>query len=190
MSKWLEIWKQAEDVLRGAMAKPPLPNAQSIVIPLGSGYSVPQPPIGLRDSRDLAHANPELRERYIYLKAEFQSVTGHCLFETQVWRSPDAQFELFKKGRELRGEEWVIVDERAKVTNCDGFKKKSRHNRFPSEAIDVCVDRDPGPVKIVDWSPSLYQVLGQLAPKYGLVWGGTFKGFGPWGDYPHLEIVL
>ena len=198
MSGWLELWKQTEGFLRGVLVKPPLPGAQSLSLDLGSGYIVPQAPPGLRESRDLAHAHPLLRERYLRLKDEFQRATGHCLFETQVYRSPEAQFELYKKGREFRGPEaqrtdpllWVIVDDRSKVTNCDGFKRKSRHNRFPSEAIDTCVDRDPGPGKVVDWKPELYKPLGELALKFGLVWGGTFRGFGPHGDYPHLEVLL
>jgi peptidoglycan LD-endopeptidase CwlK len=53
-------------------------------------------------------------------------------------RTPEFQFELFQKGRKLIGGVWVVVNEKEVVTNCDGTKIKSRHNKEPlSEAVDA-----------------------------------------------------
>ena len=54
------------------------------------------------------------------------------------YRSPEIQFELYKKGRELINGKWVLVDKKKRVTNCDGIDIKSNHNTFPSMAADVC----------------------------------------------------
>lgn len=51
-------------------------------------------------------------------------------------RTPEKQFQLFKQGRELLKGQWVKVGKT--VTNCDGYKKISRHNIKPlSEAVDA-----------------------------------------------------
>lgn len=53
-------------------------------------------------------------------------------------RTPAEQFELFKKGRELINDTWLITDKKKWVTNCDGYKVKSEHNNLPlSNAVDV-----------------------------------------------------
>jgi peptidoglycan L-alanyl-D-glutamate endopeptidase CwlK len=52
-------------------------------------------------------------------------------------RSPDEQFEIYKQGRELINGVWVIADKSKIVTNCDGYKIKSNHNKLPSKAVDV-----------------------------------------------------
>ena len=137
----------------------------------------PEPPLGVAESRDLAHCHPELQCRYALVKADFEAQTGRQLFETCTWRSVAQQQELYQIGR--RG----IAGERT-VTQCDGILKKSRHMVYPSEAVDICVDIDPGPGKQAVWDRRLYVPLGQLAEAHGLVWGGS------WGidDYPHLEL--
>jgi len=56
-------------------------------------------------------------------------VSGH--------RPPEEQFELYKKGRKEVNGEWVIVDKSKVVTYKDGTIKKSKHNEFPSKAVDV-----------------------------------------------------
>lgn len=53
-------------------------------------------------------------------------------------RTPETQFELYKKGREqLPSGEWVVKNEREVVTYKDGTKKLSTHNSYPSKAIDA-----------------------------------------------------
>ena len=141
-----------------------------------TGYKTPQPP-NIPESRDLAHCHPELVTRYQRLKAAFRERTGRDLFETCTWRSSEKQQELYKVGR--RG----IPGEKI-ITKIDGVTKRSRHNFFPSQALDVCVDTDPGPGKHPVWDESSYLILGPLCGEFGLVWGGNFS----FKDYPHVEI--
>ena len=51
-------------------------------------------------------------------------------------RSPEIQFELFKKGRSFINDVWVITDKLKVVTNCDGYTIKGKHNYNPSIATD------------------------------------------------------
>lgn len=139
--------------------------------------TVRQPPAGLAESRSLADAHPELVRRYLALKEDFAHQTGRELFETCTWRSQAEQWRLYQLGRSGVPKEKI-------VTNIDGVTKKSRHMVYPSEAVDVCVDSDPGPGKHAIWDEKSYEPLGQLAEAHGLIWGGV------WGihDYPHLEL--
>lgn len=150
------------------------PGAKVTVMELGSGYQTPQPPAGLKESRDLAHLHPELRKRYELLKADFQVQTGCRLKETCTWRSKERQQELYQVGRRGRPGE-------KPVTNADGVTKKSRHNVYPAEALDVAVVLKTGQIT---WESAGYKPLGPLAAKHGLTWGGnwTFK------DEPHIEL--
>jgi len=163
-----------------------LRHSTTLAVPLPAFASNPTPPVGRAESRDLEHLHPELLIRYMALKADFASRTGRTLFETCTWRSVDEQGRLFRRGRSgIPGEK--------KVTNCDGVTNKSRHNVFPSEAVDVCVDMDPGPGKHPVWDFEAYKPLGQLALIHGLRWGGDWNGNGSSADerlidYPHLEL--
>lgn len=56
---------------------------------------------------------------------------------SQGYRSPETQFELFKKGRKFENGEWIIDNPREIVTYLDGYNKKSKHNYNPSKAIDI-----------------------------------------------------
>lgn len=143
---------------------------------VGSFYSTPQPPEDKEESRDLAHCHPELVRRYELVKADFMAQTGRQLFETCTWRSVEKQQKLYAQGRTTPG---LIV------TKLDGITKRSRHNVFPSEAVDVCVDTDPGPGKHPVWDESSYAPLGPLCIKHGLTWGGSWKSF---KDFPHIEL--
>lgn len=142
-----------------------------------SGYTEPGPPAGLLESRDMADCHPELVKRYDLLKVAFKERTGRDLFETCTWRSAERQQNLWQVGR--RG----IPGERT-VTQIDGLTKKSRHMVYPSEAVDVCVDSDPGIGKHPVWDRPAYEALGPLAEEFGLVWGGNWHI----DDYPHLEL--
>jgi len=52
-------------------------------------------------------------------------------------RTPEEQFELYKKGRILIKGIWVVVKKNEVVTYKDGTEKKSKHNYDPSEAVDA-----------------------------------------------------
>ena len=62
-------------------------------------------------------------------KIDFSLVQGH--------RSPKVQFEYYKKGRALKNNKWVVVDEKKVITNIDGYKIKGKHNYKPSLAVDI-----------------------------------------------------
>ena len=100
-------------------------------------------------------------------------------------RTPEEQFELFKKGRERVDGWWTITDKSKVVTNLDGKTKKSRHNYLPSKAVDVV----PYPL---DWNDidsfkQLASVVKRKALELGIdvEWGGDWKSF---KDYPHWQI--
>lgn len=100
-------------------------------------------------------------------------------------RTPDEQFELFKKGRERVDGWWTVTDKSKVVTNLDGTTKKSKHNYYPSKAVDVV----PYPL---DWNDidsfkQLASVVKDKALELGIdvEWGGDWKSF---KDYPHWQI--
>lgn len=165
---------------------------RTISMPLGSGYVAPGPPSGALESREIQHLHPALAERYLLLKEDFHRETGRQLFETCTWRSQLRQLQLYQEGRELRGGVWIVVDRRLVKTNCDGTLKRSRHNVFPAEAVDVAVDIDPGPGQKILWDNLAFEPLGQLALRHGLVWGGDWNRNlirdEKWRDTPHLEL--
>lgn len=137
------------------------------------------PPEGAKVSRDLNLCHPELQRRILALKADFEAKTGMQLFFTCTWRSAEAQAELYMIGRRgVKGEK--------RVTWIDGKDKKSLHNFYPSRAIDVAVDVDPGIGVKVTWDPGKYEPLGAMAKKHGLVWGGNWRRGRK--DRPHLQL--
>jgi hypothetical protein len=100
-------------------------------------------------------------------------------------RSPQEQFDLYRQGRIWRDGAWRIADKKKIVTYRNGIIKKSKHNKIPSEAVDVA----PYPI---DWQDigrfkELSSVIMEAAVELGirLTWGGNFKTF---KDYPHFEI--
>lgn len=99
-------------------------------------------------------------------------------------RTPEEQYELYKKGRELQADgTWKKVG--ATVTNIDGRKKKSEHNYSPSHAIDIA----PYPI---DWNniarfTELSKVVKQCAKNLGIKieYGGDWTSL---KDYPHYQL--
>lgn len=125
-------------------------------------------------SRSITHAHEELARRFKQLSEEFAMMCPErTLLITCVYRSPEEQRRLYKRGR-FGSKEKI-------VTNCDGKDKKSNHNHFPSRAIDVCVLISGKP----SWDEMYYYPLGPLSTKHGLKWGGYWEKF---QDYPHLEL--
>ena len=99
-------------------------------------------------------------------------------------RSPEEQFELYKKGRVNKDFKWIVVDKAKVVTNIDGRAKKSNHNYLPSRAVDVV----PYPL---DWNDitafkKLGEVVKRKAKELGIKisWGGDWQSL---KDYPHFE---
>ena len=97
-------------------------------------------------------------------------------------RTPEEQFELFKQGREKKDGWWVKVGKT--VTNLDGSIKKSKHNYFPSKAVDVV----PFPL---DWNniesfKNLAVIIKKKAKELNIdvEWGGDWQ----MKDFPHWQV--
>ena len=78
----------------------------------------------------LSECHQDLQTLFKYVIEYFDCtiVFGH--------RTPEEQFELFKKGRKEIYGTWVIKDSSKVVTFRDGMNKKSKHNEYPSLAVD------------------------------------------------------
>lgn len=124
-----------------------------------------------------------VRESLPFSPYDFGVIEGH--------RTPEKQFEHFKKGRKLIEGQWVKRG--TVVTYKDGFIKKSKHNVFPSEAFDIGVfinkEYQTGKVPYIEVAGIILDVSERLffegRTTHQLVWGGHWKKF---KDYPHFQI--
>jgi peptidoglycan L-alanyl-D-glutamate endopeptidase CwlK len=126
-----------------------------------------------------------IQDAWPIIKNEFfQRNPGRYLVLSSVYRSPEDQFNLFKKGREnLPSGEWVVTDKSRVVTNVDGFKNIGAHNYKPSRAIDVTIfDNQTGQAI---WEEASYHCLLEIASGVGLESGGSWKSL---KDWPHLQV--
>lgn len=104
----------------------------------------------------------------------------------QGFRTAAYQNELYQQGRTTKG---------PRVTNCDGYIKKSNH-QGKSDGYGYAVDfgiYDPKVEGNIDWkSVAKYQKVARhielVGRKVGIKisWGGDWKSF---KDNPHVEIV-
>ena len=129
-----------------------------------------------RDNLSTASINLQKLFNEVIKEVDCTVICGH--------RSPEEQFELFKKGRENKNFKWVVVDKSKVVTNIDGRAKKSNHNYLPSRAVDVV------PYQL-DWNDiaafkKLGEVVKRKAKELGIKisWGGDWQTL---KDYPHFE---
>ena len=121
-------------------------------------------------------------------------------------RPPAKQLEYFKKGRKVLddGRTWIKVGNT--ITNCDGYKIRSKHNYSPSDAVDIYIH--------VLGKPSLSYDLSHLSFVAGILiaaseflfeqgkithklrWGGNWDKDGEilfdqeFDDTPHLELYI
>lgn len=133
----------------------------------------------------LCIAHPQVEAEWAELHPELKLQLDY------TWRSPEFQFELFKKGRELKNGKWVVVDKKKVVTEKDGTKP-SHHNVYPAQAIDVYIKRNgvmmwPSDGDATVGHNKLYQELGKLYEKHGLVAGATWKY--NWKDWNHVQVA-
>lgn len=155
-------------------------------------------PEGLQSSKDIGHCHQYLQGRWEQFRRRFMDLTGNDLFLTSTYRSPAAQFELWRQGREIAGPPCVHDGHVRGIGNCtqhplgltvtriDGKSMLSNHNFFPSRAFDVCVDKDPRIDKVaVTWDVKEYQPLIQIAGSLSLISGGSWENF---KDWPHIEM--
>lgn len=154
-------------------------------VPITSTFGPDYGPPNVKESRDIAHCEPQLRDAWPLIQQRFKAETGRDLFLTCTYRSRERQNELYQQGRTLPGKI---------VTKLDGINKRSRHNFFPSQALDCCVDSDPGPGKHPVWDIEAYKPLGPICLQLGLRWGGDWNRDGDssdekWIDAPHVELI-
>jgi hypothetical protein len=131
-------------------------------------------------TRDLTDADPKLVAVYDAIKLAFETTLGgYELRPTCVYRSPAEQLIEFKAHRSA-------LDGQTPAT-------MSKHNSKPSHAIDLGIFQRKDGSYLPD-SPSFYWIIGLLAQKHGLRWGGAWKGqdlpyTGSPNDPYHIEIV-
>ena len=132
-----------------------------------------------RSKDNLSTADAQLQKLFneVIKETDCTVIYGH--------RTPEEQFELFKKGREKVDGWWTVVDKSKVVTNLDGTTKKSKHNYFPSKAVDVV----PYPL---DWKDiNSFKLLASVVKRKALElgidveWGGDWKSL---KDYPHWQV--
>lgn len=100
------------------------------------------PYFGKKSKNNLATADIQLQNLFNEVIKNFDCtvIYGH--------RSPEEQNDLYQIGRTKPG---------AKVTNIDGYTKKSKHNYYPSKAVDVA----PYPINFTDYK-RIYMFIGYV----------------------------
>ena len=148
-------------------------------------------------SRSLDDAHPWLAERVRRLMSSFSdNGDGASLVITCVHRSQLEQDALWAQGRTTTPQVNALREKvglppitekqnKSQVT----WVRTSKHMLSPSRAVDlaVAVDGDgPGPGKpVITWTDlDLYEEMGTLAERLGLVWGGRWRK----PDYCHVEM--
>lgn len=136
-------------------------------------------------SKDIQDAVKLIQDAWPQIQNEFfKRNPNRYLVITTTYRSPEEQFELFKKGRTMDTQgHWVVQRQEQIVTNVDGRTVLGAHNYMPSRAIDVTVfDNQTGkPI----WEESSYYCLLEIAQTVGLESGGGWHSL---KDWPHLQI--
>lgn len=93
-------------------------------------------------------------------------------FLTCSHRSEAEQLELYAQGRSKPGKIVTYL------------KKGSKHNSYPSHAIDIAFKNKAGKL---DWSSELFSLFADIIKSTDarIYWGGDWKRF---RDAPHFEI--
>lgn len=136
-------------------------------------------------TKDIEDAAKPIRDNWETIKNEFfKRNPNRYLVITCVYRSPEEQFELYKKGRTMDTQgHWVIQHKEQVVTNVDGHTVLGAHNYKPSRAIDVAVvDNQTGKTL---WEESNYYCLLEIAQGVNLESGGSWHSI---KDWPHIQI--
>jgi hypothetical protein len=139
------------------------------------------------ESRNIKDADKVLQAAYPKILEYYEAKNpGLTLNLSCVYRTPERQFDLYRQGRSNHGTldhpNWKVTEPTKIVTNCDGYDKVSKHNAYPSKALDFfVVDKK---TKKALWLKEFYKDIGVIAKKLGLIWGGDWA----MDDYPHVEI--
>lgn len=126
--------------------------------------------------RNLQHLYPPFREKVEAIQKELdayckKNYKGHRFKLIEGFRTAEYQNSLYRQGRTKPGK---------KVTNCDGYLKKSPHQ------YGLAVDFWPfyGFIMSRSIPEKHWEYLGHLYRKYDLDWGGDWESF---KDRPHGE---
>lgn len=156
--------------------------------------------LGNNSNKQLDTCHPDvqliIRTAIVISRVDFGVSKGH--------RPPEEQFDAFKQGRKLEDGKWIVVDRKKVITNCDGYDVKGRHNKLPSDGIDIYgyVGGKANYSKavmcylgglIIGVSEMLFR-LGKIQSK--LVWGGNWDSDGEiltdqkLIDTPHFHRII
>src|SRR5882724_11545385 len=118
-------------------------------------------------SINLTDCVQELQDKWPSIVKEFKKVWPKCdLVITCTHRTPEEQFELYKQGRKHDyPDNWTVVEPESVVTYKDGTKNPSRHNLYPSQAVDVVVVNEKG---YKTYAEVYYECLVPICKKLGL----------------------
>jgi peptidoglycan L-alanyl-D-glutamate endopeptidase CwlK len=151
------------------------------------------PTFSTRSTEKLQTCHQDLQTIFNYVIKHFDCTVIHGE------RTPELQFELYKKGRKQVGEAWVIEDRSKVVTYKDGHIKKSKHNTSPSIAVDVM----PYPIEWKNLDRARYfagyvKGVARMLKEYGaieheIIWGNdwdndTILKDQDFADIPHFQI--
>lgn len=124
--------------------------------------------------------------------AHLSSLSGCSWYIASSWRSPEQQWELFKKGRKLVGVDWVRIPGQQVVTNA--IPEKTPHCRMYQDepgscAIDIALTHKiDGRLSWLPDSDPRWSIIGASVGIAGhklLTWGGNFRSI---KDMPHVEL--
>ena len=155
---------------------------------------------------------PNSLKQYNTLHNELQLILDHAIIESDVdfslvegYRSPETQFEFYKKGRtQTANGDWIVTDPKQVITNVDGYKIIGTHSYSPSIAVDIAI-YVPGKPELTYDKVHLAYVAGVIMTianrlfeegkiKNKLRWGGNWDRDGDLKDNtlydePHFELI-
>lgn len=120
--------------------------------------------------RNLDDLHPDLKPLCQEVIDTYTSTTGRKITITETWRDPAREDKLHAQG----------------ITAATGLTCKHCFlidGKPASKAFDFALFLDNGDY-IADGTHAYYAVVGQIAKKLGLVWGGYFHH----PDYDHIEL--
>jgi peptidoglycan L-alanyl-D-glutamate endopeptidase CwlK len=153
-------------------------------------------------------SNKRLSTCHVDLQKICKEAIKHFDFYVDIGhRSIEDQYLYFTKGREFIDGKWEIVNESLVITYLDGRENKSKHNEYPSMAVDIYPFPYPEkrPIQQEREMYRFYYLAGIMTCisnqlynnkeiSHKLRWGGDFDGDqkfynNKFLDCPHFELV-
>jgi len=106
------------------------------------------------------------------------------------FENASGQFELYKKGRELVGDKWIVTGKT--VTNCDGYKQISDHQKTDIDGKAFAFDYAAwvnGTSYEAGHMALIATVFFEAASNQGKVidWGGNYRSL---SDGSHISLIV